>query len=164
MEVDMTSEPPEADDQGEYLDADTEVEDAMKNGLKWSCSAPLINQLIAAEEEGRVREGVRGVLQTAAARLKPSSYLPASLGGSRWRRWSTSTNSMGGTPTSPVQGSNCNPIGAGWSRLNCIKVEETKDVSKLEIQTEREVQRGLSIKNNLSQSWENNGFKTLLNT
>merc|ERR1712013_496811 len=35
-----------------------------------------------------------------------------------------------------------------------LKVEETKDVSKAEIQTEREVQRGLSIENNLSQSWE----------
>jgi len=154
MEVDMTSEPPEAGDQGEDIDADTEVEDAMKNGLKRSCSAPLINQLIAAEDEGRTRDGARGVLQTAAARLKPSSYLPASLGGSRWRRWSTSTSSMAATPTSPVQGSNSNPMGAGWARLNRIKVEETKDVSKLEIQTEREVQRGLSIENNLSQSWE----------
>ena len=49
----MTSEPPEAGDQGEDLEADTEVEDAMKNGLKRSSSAPLINQLIVAEEEGR---------------------------------------------------------------------------------------------------------------
>ena len=38
--------------------------------------------------------------------------------------------------------------------MNRLKVEETKDVSKAEIQTEREVQRGLSIENNLSQSWE----------
>ena len=152
MEVDMTSEPAEAVDQGEDLEADGEVEDAMKNGLKRSCSAPLINQLIAAEDEGRAREGARGVLSGAAARLRPSSYLPGSLGGSRYRRWSTSTSSMGiNPPTSPVHGA---VPGGGWSRVNRLKVEETKDVSKAEIQTEREVQRGLSIENNLSQSWE----------
>ena len=152
MEVDMTSEPAEAGDQGEDLEADGEVEDAMKNGLKRSCSAPLINQLIAAEDEGRAREGARGVLSGAAARLRPSSYLPGSLGGSRYRRWSTSTSSMGiNPPTSPVHGA---VPGGGWSRVNRLKVEETKDVSKAEIQTEREVQRGLSIENNLSQSWE----------
>ena len=148
----MTSEPAEVGDQGEDLEADTEVEDAMKNGLKRSCSAPLINQLIAAEDEGRARDGARGVLSSAAARLRPSSYLPGSLGGSRWRRWSTSTSSMGiNPPTSPVHGA---VPGGGWSRVNRLKVEETKDVSKAEIQTEREVQRGLSIENNLSQSWE----------
>lgn len=148
----MTSEPAEVGDQGEDLEADTEVEDAMKNGLKRSCSAPLINQLIAAEDEGRTRDGARGVLSSAAARLRPSSYLPGSLGGSRWRRWSTSTSSMGiNPPTSPVHGT---VPGGGWSRVNRLKVEETKDVSKAEIQTEREVQRGLSIENNLSQSWE----------
>ena len=148
----MTSEPAEAGDQGEDLEADGEVEDAMKNGLKRSCSAPLINQLIAAEDEGRAREGARGVLSGAAARLRPSSYLPGSLGGSRYRRWSTSTSSMGiNPPTSPVHGA---VPGGGWSRVNRLKVEETKDVSKAEIQTEREVQRGLSIENNLSQSWE----------
>ena len=148
----MTSEPAEVGDQGEDLEADTEVEDAMKNGLKRSCSAPLINQLIAAEDEGRVRDGARGVLSSAAAMLRPSSYLPGSLGGSRWRRWSTSTSSMGiNPPTSPVHGT---VPGGGWSRVNRLKVEETKDVSKAEIQTEREVQRGLSIENNLSQSWE----------
>jgi len=148
----MTSEPAEVGDQGEDLEADTEVEDAMKNGLKRSCSAPLINQLIAAEDEGRARDGARGVLSSAAARLRPSSYLPGSLGGSRWRRWSTSTSSMGiNPPTSPVHGT---VPGGGWSRVNRLKVEETKDVSKAEIQTEREVQRGLSIENNLSQSWE----------
>ena len=152
MEVDMTSEPAEVGDQGEDLEADTEVEDAMKNGLKRSCSAPLINQLIAAEDEGRAQDGARGVLSSAAARLRPSSYLPGSLGGSRWRRWSTSTSSMGiNPPTSPVHGA---VPGGGWSRVNRLKVEETKDVSKAEIQTEREVQRGLSIENNLSQSWE----------
>ena len=148
----MTSEPAEAGDQGEDLEADGEVEDAMKNGLKRSCSAPLINQLIVAEDEGRAREGARGVLSGAAARLRPSSYLPGSLGGSRYRRWSTSTSSMGiNPPTSPVHGA---VPGGGWSRVNRLKVEETKDVSKAEIQTEREVQRGLSIENNLSQSWE----------
>jgi hypothetical protein len=33
-------------------------------------------------------------------------------------------------------------------------VEETSDIGKLEIATEREIQRGLSIEKNLSQSWE----------
>jgi len=44
MEVDSSHEVERAD-----LEADTEVEDAMKNGLKRSSSAPLINQLVAAE-------------------------------------------------------------------------------------------------------------------
>jgi len=184
MEVDMTSEPPEGIEQGEDLEADTEVEDTMNNGLKRSCSAPLINQLIAQEDEARqsagrtqgshtVLHGVGGVLQGAAQRLKPAgsgsgsgSYLPAGLGGSRWRRWSTSTSTLGGPPPTGGCGTgvgsqlqpntpNCHLMGgAGWARLNRIKVEETKDVSKLEIQTEREVQRGLNIENNLSQSWE----------
>ena len=143
----MTSEPGAGGEQ-EDQEVDTEVEDAMKNGLKRSCSAPLINQLVAAEEEGRAREGARGMLQTAAARLKPSSYLPGSLGGSRWRRWSTSTSSMAVPPTSPVHGM------AGRSRVNRLKVEETKDVRAAEIDQERGVQRGLSIENTLSQSWE----------
>ncbi len=33
-------------------------------------------------------------------------------------------------------------------------MEETSDIGKLEIATEREIQRGLSIEKNLSQSWE----------
>ena len=158
MEVDSNSEGgvEERGDLGEDLEADTEVEDAMKNGLKRSCSAPLINQLIAAEEEGRARAGgARAVFQATAARLKPSSYLPGGLGGERrWRRWSTSTSSMTG-PTSPLpQGGNSNPMGAGWARLNRLKVEESSDVAGKEIQSEREVQRGLNIENTLSQSWE----------
>jgi len=142
----MVSEPG-AGAEPEDQEVDTEVEDAMKNGLKRSCSAPLINQLVT-EEEGRAREGARAMLQTAAARLKPSSYLPGSLGGSRWRRWSTSTSSMAVPPTSPVHGP------GGRSRVNRLKVEETKDVRAAEMDQERGVQRGLSIENTLSQSWE----------
>ena len=44
MEVDASLGTERAD-----LEADSEVEDAMKNGLKRSSSAPLINQLVAAE-------------------------------------------------------------------------------------------------------------------
>jgi len=139
MEVDSSHEAERAD-----LEADTEVEDAMKNGLKRSSSAPLINQLVAAEAASS------SILHTAAARLKPASVHPAS----RWRRWSTSTSL---SPVSPG-GSSSLPAhlgqGAGWARLNRLKVEETGDVGKLEIQTEREMQRGLCIENNLSQSWE----------
>jgi len=135
------------------LEADTEVEDAMKNGLKRSSSAPLINQLVAAESSS-------SILHTAAARLKPSTYLPAVI--SRGRRWSTSVSSSLSSPVSPASGGNgALPTmgghlgqGAGWARLNRLKVEETGDVGKLEIQTEREMQRGLCIENSLSQSWE----------
>jgi len=125
------------------IEADTEVEDAMKNGLKRSSSAPLINQLVAVEAASS------SILHTAAARLKPASNHPAS----RWRRWSTSTSL---SPVSPVTGSVGGHLGqgAGWARLNRLKVEETGDVGKLEIQTEREMQRGLCIENSLSQSWE----------
>ena len=42
----------------------------------------------------------------------------------------------------------------GWARLNRLKVEETVDVGANEIATEREVQREISLENNLSQSWE----------
>jgi hypothetical protein len=152
----MTSEPPEAGDQGEDLEADTEVEDAMKNGLKRSCSAPMINQLVAAEEESRARrelEGPRAALHSWQGRPRPSYMQAAGLGGSRWRRSSTSTCSTGPAAVSPVPGGR-DLVGAGWSRLHRLKVEETKNVSKAEIQTEREVQRGLSMENTLSQSWE----------
>ena len=140
MEVDSNHEVERAD-----LEADTEVEDAMKNGLKRSSSAPLINQLVAAEAASS------SILHTAASRLKPSTSA------SRWRRWSTSTS------LSPVSPGSCSSLpgmtghlgqGAGWARLNRLKVEETGDVGKLEIQTEREMQRGLCIENSLSQSWE----------
>ena len=128
MEVDTGAEADSTD-----LDADTEVEDAMKNGLKRSCSAPLINQLVAAEP------------LPASIRLRGSSYLPAAAA-SRWRRWSTSIS-----PVSPGGGGQ----GAGWARLNKLRVEETsKDPAKREIANEREVQRGISVENKLSQSWE----------
>jgi len=139
MEVDSSHEVERAD-----LEADTEVEDAMKNGLKRSSSAPLINQLVAAEAVSN------SILHTAAARLKPASVYPAN----RWRRWSTSTSL---SPVSPGSSSSLPAHlgqGAGWARLNRLKVEETGDVGKLEIQTEREMQRGLCIENSLSQSWE----------
>jgi len=117
----------------------------MKNGLKRSSSAPLINQLVAAEAASG------SILHTAAARLKPSTCNPAS----RWRRWSTSTSLSPVSPgsTSSLPGGHLGQ-GAGWARLNRLKVEETGDVGKLEIQTEREMQRGLCIENSLSQSWE----------
>jgi len=102
----------------------------MKNGLKRSSSAPLINQLVAAEP-----------VPGPATRLR-GSYLPAA---SRWRRWSTSIS-----PVSPGGGAQA----AGWARLNKLRVEETKDQAKREIATEREVQRGIHVETNLSQSWE----------
>jgi len=137
MEVDASLGTERAD-----LEADSEVEDAMKNGLKRSSSAPLINQLVAAEAAAAA---TNSIIHTAAARLKPSANHPIS----RWRRWSTSTSL---SPVSPGSGGHLGQ-GAGWARLNRLKVEEG-DVGKLEIQTEREMQRGLSIENNLSQSWE----------
>lgn len=114
------------------LEADTEVEDTLSNGLKRSSSAPLINQLVAAE-----------AASTSQIRLRPAAYVTAS---SRWRRWSTSLS-----PVSPVGGGGGQ---TGWARLNRLKVEETGDVGKSEIATEREVQRGITLENNLSQSWE----------
>lgn len=44
--------------------------------------------------------------------------------------------------------------GYGWARLNRLRVEESGDVVVREIQTERDVHRGLCIENSLSQSWE----------
>ena len=138
MEVDTGAEADSTD-----LDADTEVEDAMKNGLKRSCSAPLINQLVAAEP------------LPASIRLRGSSYLPAAAA-SRWRRWSTSIS-----PVSPGGGAGSGQ-GAGWARLNKLRVEETKDQAKREIANEREVQRGISVENKLSQSWEDLSLVSLL--
>ncbi len=42
------------------------------------------------------------------------------------------------------------------------RVEETSDIGKLEIATEREIQRGLTIEKNLSQSWEDLSLVSLL--
>lgn len=123
------------------LDADTEVEDAMKNGLKRSSSAPLINQLVASEAtSGLSREG--------PPRQRTHNYVPAAAT-SRWRRWSTSTSLSPVSPGSPISSQ-----GAGWARLNRLRSEETGDVGIREIQTESHVQRGLCIENSLSQSWE----------
>ena len=49
----------------------------------------------------------------------------------------------------------CVVQGAGWARLNRLRVEETGEaVGVREIQTEQSVHRGLCIENTLSQSWE----------
>jgi len=117
------------------LEADSEVEDTLSNGLKRSSSAPLINQLVASEQADQI---------TSQIRLRPAAYLSAS---SRWRRWSTSHS-----PVSPV--SCASSSGAGWLRLNRLKVEETGDLGKSEIANEREIQRGITMEKNLSQSWE----------
>ena len=110
------------------LEADSEVEDTLTNGLKRSSSAPLIPQLIASDPP-------------AHKRLR-ASYVTRS-----WRRWSTSVS-----PVSPSGGGGGGQT--GWARLNRLKVEETRDVGKNEIATEREVQREISMEKNLSQSWE----------
>ena len=113
----------------------------MKNGLKRSSSAPLINQLVA--------ESSGSILQSSTSRRgRPAQYVPAAAS-SRWRRWSTSTTVGPVSPGSPVSSQ-----GAGWARLNRIRSEETGDLVGREIQAERDVQRGLSIENTLSQSWE----------
>ena len=113
----------------------------MKNGLKRSSSAPLINQLVA--------ESSGSLLQSSSSRRsRPAQYVPAAAT-SRWRRWSTSTTVSPVSPGSPVSSQ-----GAGWARLNRIRSEETGDLVGREIQAERDVQRGLNIENSLSQSWE----------
>ena len=112
----------------------------MKNGLKRSSSAPLINQLVDVQSGG-------SLLQSHPTRSRPVNYVPAAAS-SRWRRWSTSTASSPVSPASPVS------QGAGWARLNRIRSEETGDLGVREIQSERDVQRGLNIENSLSQSWE----------
>ena len=116
----------------------------MKNGLKRSSSAPLINQLVAEPESSA------SILQSSSSsrRSRPAQYVPAAAT-SRWRRWSTSTTVSPVSPGSPM-GSQ----GGGLARLNRIRSEETGDLVGREIQTERDVQRGLNIENSLSQSWE----------
>jgi len=142
MEVDPG--PSDRDAERSDIEADTEVEDAMKNGLKRSSSAPLINQLVAAEVS-QTRE------TTGGARRQERSYIPAPAAASRWRRWSTSTSLSPVSPGSPI---NSQGAGYGWARLNRLRVEESGDVVVREIQTERDVHRGLCIENSLSQSWE----------
>ena len=100
------------------VQVDNEVEDTLANGLKRSSSAPLINQLIAAEQAAESNRFV-----SASIRHRPvataAAYLP---GSSRWRRWSTSVS-----PVSPVGfGGVCGGGGGGgqtgWARLNRLKV------------------------------------------
>ena len=120
----------------------------MKNGLKRSSSAPLINQLVA--------ESSSSSLQSSTRRSRPAQYVPAAAS-SRWRRWSTSTTIGPVSPGSPVSSQ-----GAGWARLNRIRSEETGDLVGREIQAERDVQRGLTIENSLSQSWEDLSLVNIL--
>lgn len=133
------------------LEVDNEVEDTLANGLKRSCSAPLINQLIAAEvaaESAAVRLG-------GSIRHRPvataASYLP---GSSRWRRWSTSVSPVSPVGFGGVVGGGSGSGQTGWARLNRLKVEETGDLGKSEIATEREVQREIHLEKTLSQSCE----------
>jgi hypothetical protein len=49
-----------------------------------------------------------------------------------------------------------------WWLWSPDRVEETSDIGKLEIATEREIQRGLTIEKNLSQSWEDLSLVSLL--
>ena len=57
--------------------------------------------------------------------------------------------------TSAATCDTCVVQGAGWARLNRLRVEETGEaVGVREIQTEQSVHRGLCIENTLSQSWE----------
>ena len=116
----------------------------MKNGLKRSSSAPLINQLVAESSTTSLLQAS----STSTRRSRPAQYVPAAAT-SRWRRWSTSTTVSPVSPGSPVSSQ-----GAGWARLNRIRSEETGDLVGREIQAERDVQRGLNIENSLSQSWE----------
>ena len=148
----------------------------MKSCLKRSSSAPLINQLVAAEEAAaECSKDLRTDQSRSSHRPdRVQTYVPAPAA-SRWRRWSTSTSLSPVSPGSPISSqvtiinhgqSHCHDgqynhslslfssQGAGWARLNRLRVEETGDVVVREIQTERDVHRGLSIENNLSQSWE----------
>jgi len=129
------------------LEVDNEVEDTLSNGLKRSSSAPLINQLVAAEQAAADSVSSR----TSGVRHRPSAAAFLS-GASRWRRWSTSVSPV----ISPVGFNTASHCGGqtGWARLNRLKVEETSDVGKCEIATEREVQRELSLEKTLSQSCE----------
>lgn len=139
----------------------------MKSCLKRSSSAPLINQLVAAEEAAESSKDHRSDQSRSSHRPdRVQSYVPAPAA-SRWRRWSTSTSLSPVSPGSPISSSSQvkpsywrhhlsshSSQGAGWARLNRLRVEETGDVVVREIQTERDVHRGLCIENNLSQSWE----------
>ena len=109
-----------------------------------------------------------------SGRVASSNHVAAAGSVSRWRRWSTSTSlspvspGSGGSPISSQVGVTTWPVqprvatcdtcvvqGAGWARLNRLRVEETGEaVGVREIQTEQSVHRGLCIENTLSQSWE----------
>jgi len=142
MEVDSVDS---AEVERSDIDADTEVEDAMKSCLKRSSSAPLINQLVSSES---AQESPDSSSSSSRLRERVQNYVPAAAT-SRWRRWSTSTSLSPVSPGSPISSQ-----GAGWARLNRLRSEETGDAGVREIQTEQVIHRGLSIENNLSQSWE----------
>ena len=82
----------------------------MKNGLKRSSSAPLINQLVAAEVS-QSREAVPGTSRQRLGGGVVAGYSGGGSGGggvvpaaaaSRWRRWSTSTSLSPVSPGSPI--------------------------------------------------------------
>ena len=81
----------------------------MKNGLKRSSSAPLINQLVAAEVS-QSREAVPGTSRQRLGGGVAAGYSGGGSGGggvvpaaaSRWRRWSTSTSLSPVSPGSPI--------------------------------------------------------------
>ena len=80
----------------------------MKNGLKRSSSAPLINQLVAAEVS-QSREAVPGTSRQRLGGGVAAGYSGSGGGGvvpaaaaSRWRRWSTSTSLSPVSPGSPI--------------------------------------------------------------
>jgi hypothetical protein len=86
MEVDT---PPGPTDSGD-VEADSEVEDAMKNGLKRSCSAPTINHLFSNASSSSTSSSSSSSSSSCSSepvhmhmKLRPASYLSAS---SRWRR------------------------------------------------------------------------------
>ena len=79
----------------------------MKNGLKRSSSAPLINQLVAAEASQSREAAVPGASRQRGG--GGAGYGGGGTGGvvpaaaaSRWRRWSTSTSLSPVSPGSPI--------------------------------------------------------------
>lgn len=100
----------------------------MKNGLKRSSSAPLINQLVASESaSGLSREGPprqRSVLPEMSltlrlANCRTHNYVPAAAT-SRWRRWSTSTSLSPVSPGSPISSQVRAGAGVGHSQGNQV--------------------------------------------
>ena len=92
----------------------------MKNGLKRSSSAPLINQLVAAEASQSREAAVSGASRQrgggGAGYGGAGGVVPAAAA-SRWRRWSTSTSLSPVSPGSPIS----SQVGLGTMMYNkCI--------------------------------------------